>query len=299
MSLPTYEPFWTRPGLSRRVAAAWVAPAVVLGAGVATLALVAQNAADADARSLGLPGIGPRYPLAWHALAMVAVAVLAVAVSVVLVRAGARVAAGAVLVAAALGPMTLVATPLRESLVAPTSMDTVLWWHLAVAAAAGALLVGWTAGVVRALHGRPPRRVVAGRVLELHVGAFVVLIAAGYTFCLGAVADSAQAPGTVTTLGWATLAAGLALAVAASPGRVAATHLALAAIALGALHLAYHRPGGWPGVAGWEFRGMESPIVLTGAVAAMVLVATPAGLALRLVASLLPTRARRSADVPV
>lgn len=77
-----------------------------------------------------------------------------------------------------------------------------------------------------------------------------------------------ESVGAVPAVGWAVLATGIA--VAASRGwRVGVASSALAAAALAILYGAHHRKRGWPGVAGWEFSGMQSPVVLSASVAVL------------------------------
>jgi hypothetical protein len=45
--------------------------------------------------------------------------------------------------------------------------------------------------------------------------------------------------------------------------------------------LGYLRPGGWPGVAGWEFDGMESPVILSAQVAIVSAAGPIAGMLLK------------------
>jgi hypothetical protein len=63
------------------------------------------------------------------------------------------------------------------------------------------------------------------------------------------------------------------------------TTAALSGLALLALSHAYTRPGGWPGVAGWEMKGMESPVVLSSRVEVVLMAAGALGLVFGLVRS--------------
>jgi hypothetical protein len=106
--------------------------------------------------------------------------------------------------------------------------------------------------------------------------------AAGFLYCWGGSFGTQEAPGFWPCVGWAVLGAGLAVAVSRGGWWAAAIPLALAALTLWSMVDAYHRDGGWPGVAGWEFNGMESPIVLSTAVVTVVLIAAPVGFVLGL-----------------
>jgi hypothetical protein len=93
-------------------------------------------------------------------------------------------------------------------------------------------------------------------------------------------ADWQQSPGLMTFGGWAVLAGGGVLLALHRGWAVAGTTVLLSGAAFIALAGAYRRPGGWPGVAGWELNAMQSPVAVTGAVAVTVLVAPVVGAAL-------------------
>jgi hypothetical protein len=89
----------------------------------------------------------------------------------------------------------------------------------------------------------------------------------------------ANAPVIRAVIGWAMLAAGIV--VVASFASTAWTSLGLlagSAITLAVIFAAYTRIGGWPGVAGWEYEGMQSPIITSVASSIALLVAPLVGL---------------------
>jgi hypothetical protein len=214
---------------------------------------------------------------------MVLLGALAVTVAATLVVSRRRVLAGLVLVSIALGPMTLVATPVRAALVPVSYMDTRLWWHAVVGAVVVAVLAGWTGAVVSRLSALPttPGSVEPVRARFPSEGVLVfALIAVGFIVSWNKSFVLQESVGVLPSAGWAVLAAGMAVAVAHRGWRVGAATLALAGAALVTMFGAYHRDSGWPGVAGWEFGGMQSPVVLSTTVAAMMLIAAPVGVVL-------------------
>ena len=77
-------------------------------------------------------------------------------------------------------------------------------------------------------------------------------------------------------IGWALLAAGICRGgVVASTAWTSLGLLAGSAITLAVIFAAYSRIGGWPGVAGWEFQGMQSPIVFTSVASTVALLVAP------------------------
>ena len=144
-----------------------------------------------------------------------------------------------------------------------------------VALVVASVLAVWTRDVVRALPSAPAavRFPAEGSVL-------VVLVAVGFVLVWNKSFAPLESVGLLPAAGWAVLAVGLAAAAAQRRWEVGAALLGLAGAALLTLYFAYHRDGGWPGVAGWEYNGMQSPVVLSVAAAALLLTAAPAGAAL-------------------
>jgi hypothetical protein len=287
MEITTGEYFWTRWGWTGRLVAAWGAGAVALGALVAGLAATGQHAAQADARAQGVGGIYT-YSLAEHVSAMVLLGVLAVAVAVILDRRDARLLAALALLGAAAGPMTLVAAPAWSGLVRTSAMDTRAWWHAVVATAVLALLGSWAHWVEQALPA-PPQIRSAARSGPSRGALFTVLAALLFVVFWNKSWQLQESPGVVPALGWALLVAALVVAAsrAALPVRVVLVVLSAAVPAV--LFLAYHRESGWPGVAGWEFNGMQSPVITSTSIVMCLLAAVPVGVTFRLLARPLRT----------
>ncbi len=268
-------PFWVRWG-TRRIAG-WFLGAASLAALTWGLASTAQQAAVVAAR----PATAElyTYSLGGHVAGMTLLGCVAVVVAAALVRRGRRAMAATALAATAAGPMTLIAAPVRWSLVAPTSMDTVWWWHVVVAAAVFVVLAGWT--VAATANDGPPATRGGAAVVPSDAAVFVLVTAAGFASCWNFAWHLQESPGALPALGWAALAAGAVVAVAGGTWRTGTTLLPLVAAALGVMAWAYLRDGGWPGVAGWEFNGMESPVVLSARVVVVTAGAPLLGLILR------------------
>jgi hypothetical protein len=284
MEITTADPFWLRlwqrSGWSRGLLLAWVGGAAGLAALVGGLAVAAQHEAQVDARANGLGGAAT-YSLFGHVTAMVLLGALSVTVVVTLVRSGRRVFAGSVLVGVGLGPMTLVATPVRAALVSASFMDTRLWWHVVVGMVIVAVLAGWVWAVGSRLPSSSPEtrarseRARAGFPFEGVV--LFALFGIGFVVTWNKSLALQESVGVAPSAGWAVLAAGMVMATASRGWRAGAACLALAAGMLVTMYGAYDRDGGWPGVAGWELGGMQSPVVLSASVAALLLLAAPAG----------------------
>jgi hypothetical protein len=263
-------------GLNAKVVTCCAGGLVAVAAFVAVMTASAQHAGVADARANGIASLY-LYSLVWHVVAMVAVACLAVAVAVTLWRSASRVMAGVIVVGAAAGPMAVVAAPIRPALMAPTSMDTVWWWHVVVSAALTVLLGAW----VLALHALTRRDAVERSPLPAgrwDASVFVVAAALAFSLAWNHSWQLQESPGALPAFGWAVLAAGMFLAARRVGQWRAVCMVALAALALLALSHAYTRPGGWPGVAGWEMGGMESPVVLSARVEVVVVAAGALGM---------------------
>lgn len=130
-------------------------------------------------------------------------------------------------------------------------------------ASAGAGSGGGSVTAFAALRGKP-----APVALLTFSGAsvFGVFVAAAITgqIVLTPNVGGGEHPGLLVIVGWAVLGAAIAAIVAGS-SRVWLPAVALVAgvVVLGSLYWAYCRWGGWPGVAGWEFAGMQSPVILS------------------------------------
>jgi hypothetical protein len=278
----------TRWGWTGRLVAAWGGGAVVLGALVGGLAAAGQHAAQVDARARGVGGTST-YSLAEHVASMVLLGVLAVTVAVLLDRRGTRLLAALALLGVAVGPMTVVAAPAWGGLVRTSSMDTQVWWHAVVALAVLTVLGSWAVLVEGALHLSPAVR--ASNAPGPSQGAvFTVLAAVLFAVCWNKSWELQESPGVVPALGWALLLATLVLAASRAATRVLAALVMLSAAVPALLFLAYHRDGGWPGVAGWEFAGMQPPVITSTSIVVCVLAAVPVGVAVRLLAR--PLRSR-------
>ncbi len=213
MNLTSSDPFWRRAGLSRRALLSWVVPAAVLAAFVGGLAAAAQHE---GVRAAGAPGMA-LYSLTSHTASMVLVGALAVSVAAMFARAGSRGCAFVVLAATASGPMTLVAAPVRASLIAADNLNTVPWWHVLVAAGLTAVLVGWTVAVVRSRPAAPQEVRVAR--FGSDSTALAVLAVVCFLAFLRESWESPESVGLLPHLGWALLAASLAVGVAHHPWR--------------------------------------------------------------------------------
>jgi hypothetical protein len=254
-----HQYFWQRlPGwFNHLLIGSLCAVGVIMGL-VGGLSLVAQSTADQVVPT-------PHFSVSMHAVAMAAVAGLTVAVTVGLIRLGQPLLAGVVLIGSVAGPMTLVAVPVRASLVDTSTWgDTRLWWHVVVAAVLVSVLTGWTSWVNKCLNQRPagpplPEKSIVRQVAQVAVFAAVAIV--GYDVYYQLPLQSNE-PIMRAIVGWSLLAAGIV--VVAAFARTGWTSLALmtgVSATLGLVFLAYTRIGGWPGVAGWEFNGMQSPII--------------------------------------
>ncbi len=276
-------PFARFMGSSPRRLVAWFAGAAVLGTLVAALTTAAQDMARQQVRAMGL-GDGSFYSLSEHVLAMTLIGILAVTASVWLWQTGSWGAGLLVLAGVAAGPMTVVAAPISTRLVADGNQDTVGWWHLVVGGAVVAVLVSWTTAVVRLSTSRPPRRpwTLFRRPVTVEVALVLVAGSAAWTSMGLARSIGGENPGFLVILGWAALAAGVALGISRArswQAPVVAWGLEILIILM--LHQAYDRDGGWPGVAGWELNGMESPVVFSREVVLPLLFAPALGVLLR------------------
>jgi hypothetical protein len=237
---------------------------VLLVGGIAGLA---QHAAQVWWRAEGLVGDQEMYSLSLHTMSMVGVGMVALVTASVLVVSGRVALAVAVLAGVVAGPMTLVAAPVSESLIRDDDMDTTRGWRLLVGVAVlGALAAGtwWTS--------RSLRRggVLLNRVSSpgFSAGSLFVLVAGAVLTAQVPMMGNQERPQLVVAAGWSLLIAG---------GAVVGTSLrtwqvGLATVGSGVVLLlmafAYLRIGGWPGVAGWEFKGIQSPVILTSVTAA-------------------------------
>jgi hypothetical protein len=252
----------------------WVAGAAALAAVTAALASVAQHAAVVAAR----PETADlyTYSLVGHVAAITLLGCAAVFVASVLRSQGHLVLSAVVVVATGFGTMTVVAVPLRWSLVASSSGDTVWWWHLVVGTVVVAVLGVWCHVVAPAPTPDAPRRRPSPDML------FVLVATVAFVGCWNFSWQLQESPGVLPALGWAALAAGGAVAASTASWRVPLVALVLTGVALAVMAWAYLRQGGWPTVAGWEFNGMESPVVLSARVCAVALAGPVAGALLRM-----------------
>jgi hypothetical protein len=190
---------------------------------------------------------------------MALLAVFAVIVASTLISQGSRALAAAVLAASAFGPMTVVGAPLDESKygeVAGANASFPL--HLGVAVGLLALLAGWTVWVVR--RSGTASRTQRPRSERRHDALmFGVLFALGNTVGVLLRPDTDETPSYLTVVCWTAMAAAAATALWHSRGMRSALITVLPALTLGAMYVAYFRPGGWAGVAGWEL--WTSPIL--------------------------------------
>jgi hypothetical protein len=261
---------------------------LALGALVVALALVAQAAADGAAVSAHYAP--PTHEsVTMHAFPMVGLGAFAVAVAVALCRLGWALLSAPVLLGVTLGPMTLVAVPVRSSLINAEGSDTTGTWHLVVGAVVLALLSSWTWWTVRCLDFVPLERRAssfAGWPLALFAASFLAALAVHQQL-----PEQVNTPASSAVTGWELLAAGTVVAVAvAVKARAAVWSLLGIGAALGLIALAYTNPGGWPGVAGWET--IQPPIITCWVSTLTVLVAPIAGLLAR------PLRSLRVVTVP-
>jgi hypothetical protein len=262
--------------------------ALALGALVGAIALVAQAAADGAAMSAHYPA-AKHESVTMHAFAMMGLGAVAVAVAVALCRLGWVLLAVPVLLGVAFGPMTIVAAPVRSTLINAEGSNTVTSWHLAVGAVVLAFLSAWAWWMVRCLDPVPVARRAssyAGWPLALFAASFLAAVAVHQQL-----PEQVNAPVGSGVVGWELLAAGTVVAVAVAVTARAAVWFVLGVgAALGLIALAYTRPGGWPGVAGWE--AIQPPIITCWVSTATVLVAPIAGLLAR------PLRNLRLVTVP-
>ena len=270
------RPFWHRipygVAVTVRTSTIWAACVFLLVASLSTAAEWSANPATT----------GTQAPVALHALAMTAVAALCVGVATALARQRHPELAALVVVATAVGPMTLVAVPLLPALVAPNDSDTVLTWHAGIAVMLVGLLGIWTRQLVEVLELEPPAPpTLLNRVVPGAVFAFAVL-ASDVAYWL--IPEQSNVPVFRAVLGWGVLAAGIVVCVGWSRSRGAALLALLgSAFVLLTVTAAYTRVGGWPAVAGWERDGMQSPIITSWASTVTLLAAPVVGLAVLVV----------------
>lgn len=266
--------FWQRlPLPARRPLLVSAGFLVLLGLIVGGLTAIAQS----EAVEVG--GDIPLYSLPMHVLAMCAVASLAVAVAVGLRRVGLTALAVVVLAAVVYGPMTLVAVPVDASVVDLEAFDdTLLGWRMLVALVLFVVLAGCSLAVERCLDARPTP---ADKLWPTVI--FVAALVIGIAMAVQ-LPEQANLPADRALLGWAVLAAGIVVVVAFGSSAwlsLAATVGAAAVLLLVAA--AYSRDGGWPGVAGWEYEGMQSPIITSVASTITLLAAGALGLGVRMI----------------
>jgi len=268
----------------------WVLGQVTLAAVVGGLAALAQHAGHIQLRAAGVDGLVRDFPLTPHVLVMVAVGTLAVAGTTGLLRAGARVSAGLPLIAAAAGPMAIVAAPARASLVSMQTGNTARWWHLAVGALVLAVLVTWTVVVVHRAPGSP-----LDMVSRLSPGFLLLVLTAVAALAVVALAPEPEptAPTAVPVAAWSVLAATVAVVVVTERrGAAAAAMAALTLAAVLGFPLAYRHESAGAAVPGWEVTG-TSPVVLSTMLGSVVLIALVVSCLLRVAITVLAARGRR------
>jgi hypothetical protein len=267
------------------------ATVVALDGGVGWLA---QRAGQAYSAAQGIDS-GYLYSLPLHVASMLAVSALAVMIAAVLNLAGHRLLAALVVLGAVAGPLTLVAAPISSTLIRTDSMDTVAGWHLFIGGLQLLILSTSTWWTSRCLMRRDfsarldlADESISGAILYAAVGACCL---AAQVPAMGNL--SGERPMLVVATGWSLLIAGVTVVLASVPRwrPVLLVTIGCAVVVL-LMGVAYLRPGGWPGVAGWEFNGMESPVILSWANVPLFLLSPSAGLAAALL-----FRAGRSARV--
>jgi len=255
MQISSDDPFWRGDSMAR--ATPWLAGAAAFGAVVGAFAWLAQhNEQVYYVRTIpGAPGLGELYSLPLHVLAMTLLATFAVSVAASLASQGGRTLAALTLAATAAGPMAVIAAPLDESAYSQFTSPS-LAWQASVAAGLAVLLAAWTVWVVRRA-GAPSGSRPAGPIHDTTV--FAGLFAAGFGVAMLLRPDTPETPSFLTIACWTVLSATAAIALWRARGVRSLGISVLPALTLGAMYLAYFRPGGWPGVAGWEL--WTSPIV--------------------------------------
>ncbi|GAA3635291.1 hypothetical protein GCM10022223_62130 [Kineosporia mesophila] len=257
-------------GSRSEVAAGALIAAAALALVVGSIGWLGQHAARTWWEGQGLPGEVELESLSQHTAAMTGTGLIAIAGAGLLVARGRVVLAGAALVGAVAGPMTLVAAPLSESLLRDDdSYDTTYTWHLIVGAALlGILATGtwWTSRHLRRAGVRNDHEASGGPPPLLSDSSLFVIVAG---VCLTAqvpMMGNPERPQLIVATGWALLVAGCTVAGSSLNGwQTGLATLSCAAVLL-LMALAYLRPGGWPGVAGWELLG-QPPVILTSVTA--------------------------------
>lgn len=256
----------------------WVLGSGALAAVAGGRAARAQHEAHVQLRAAGVDGVRADFPLLPHSLVMAAVGALAVAGAAGLARTGLRLAAGLPLLAAAVGPMAVMAVPVRASWVSEPTGDTAGGWHLVVGAVVLAVLVTWTVLVVR----RDPavRPLLTPRASPAFL--LLVLSAVAALAVVGLAPEpGATAPTAVPVAAWSVLGATVAVVMATERRRLMATRdAALAVAAVLGFPLAYRQPSAGAAVPGWEYAG-TSPVVLSTLLEAVVLATVVVGVVLR------------------
>jgi hypothetical protein len=231
-----------------------------------------------------------KYSLDQHLLAMIALSLLTVGLACTLIRTKQPLLAMLVLIGVCAGPMAILAAPVNQSLISRDLEDTLWWWHALVQGGQLLVLVLWTWWTTRCLRGR---RIFTAAMADpalpdQHHGAVSSeLLFALYTAVtltaqiLTRPENGIESPGLLVMFGWAMLgAAGAVLVVQSSWWPMSGTIFVSEVLMLGMLYDAYYRPGGWPGVAGWE-SGPQSPVILSFSTSACVLAGPLIGAVLR------------------
>jgi len=291
---------WIGPGWLAR---AWAGP-MAAGIGLAALAVAtldggiaywAKHVADAYGITQGVsPASGYSWP--GHVVAMLLLAAFTVAVTATLTVDGNPVLAFFVLASVAAGPMTVVAAPVTVSLMLAQTELATLWWRLLVAAVQLIILSAAVWWCVRCLQAH--RRALGTGRAATSTGSVPILVSlvAGLVIAAELLVQPfvmGQSPRPLPLLGWAVLTAATTLLVSRSDRlRTAILAFVGAGLALGVMSLAYLRHGGWPGVAGWEWSSIQSPVVVSFPTALVLLSAPLLGRIAR--SATLPSRSART-----
>ncbi|HEY4314471.1 MAG TPA: hypothetical protein VGO19_03065 [Actinomycetes bacterium] len=168
-------------------------------------------------------------------------------------------------------------------------MDTQTWWHAVVALGVLAVLGSWTLWVERALP-VPSSVGSAAAPGPSRAAVFTMLAAVLFVVFWNKSWELQESPGVVPALGWSLLVAALVVAGSRAAPRVRVALVVLSAAVPALLFLAYHREGGWPGVAGWEIDSIQPPVITSTSIVVCLLAAVPVGVAVHLLAR--PRRSR-------
>jgi hypothetical protein len=242
--------------------------AAVLTGAFALFTLLATLVQGANRRSWASVTTGydvEAYPASAHAVAMTAVFAVAMVAALILLNRGLRTAAVLTAAGAGFGPMMLVAAPFSQQMVLDTSsasgpsLGTSTAWYALVASVLTVLIVGSAALVL----GRWPSPSTSRRWVGAHLAALIGLGLLVVVVPSALTDDGGSTLLPMLVIGYLLLVAGVVMAAAVAHRRLMplAVLQGTVVIAVWALYAAYHREGGAPGVAGWEFG--TSPTIAT------------------------------------